>query len=429
MKRHLLALAVAGVIGVGSPVYGEEKPAAGAPVKKDEKQAKPRVEVCFVLDTTGSMSGLIEGAKAKIWGIANQIIKQKPTPEVRIALVAYRDRGDAYITKRFDLTDDIDAVFKNLQGFTADQGNDEPESVNQALDEAVTKVSWTPDKSVLKVIFLVGDAPPHMDYKDDRKYPDVCRDAVKKDLIINTVQCGESASTAAVWKEIAKASEGEFAAIGQTGNMAVVSAPQDAELAKLNAKLGTTLVACATNGRKWDDAQKEVALKQQASEAAPAAVTADRLAYNKASGRAVQVAGTVSTSSTGAGGYAGAVTVNGGTVAMTDGNADFTIGYVGGEIELIDGIANGTLKLADMKDEQLPPDMRKMNAKEREAYVATKQKERAEIQARIAELSKERQAYVDAETKKKLAEAGKAADSFDQKVAETLVRQAEAKRK
>ncbi|HYE18491.1 MAG TPA: vWA domain-containing protein [Tepidisphaeraceae bacterium] len=425
MKRHLLAFAVAGVVGFGSPAYAEEKPAAGAPAKKDDKQAKPRVEVCFVLDTTGSMSGLIEGAKAKIWGIANQIIKQKPTPEVRIALVAYRDRGDAYVTKRFDLTDDIDAVFKNLSGFKAEQGNDEPESVNQALDEAVTKMSWTPDKSVLKVIFLVGDAPPHMDYADDRKYPDVCRDAVKKDLIINTVQCGSSESTAAIWKEIAKASEGEFAAIGQTGNMAVVAAPQDAELAKLNARLGATLVACATNGRKYEEALREVSVKQSASEAAPAAVTAERLAYNAASGRAVQVAGTVATTRP----AAGAVAVNGGTVVFADGNADFAVGYVGGEIELIDGIANGKLKLADMKDEQLPPDMRKMSPQEREAFVAGKQKGRAEIQARIAELSKERQAFVEAETKKKLAEAGKAADSFDQKVAETLVRQAEAKRK
>ena len=32
--------------------------------------AKPVVEVAFVLDTTGSMGGLIEGAKRKIWSIA-----------------------------------------------------------------------------------------------------------------------------------------------------------------------------------------------------------------------------------------------------------------------------------------------------------------------------------------------------------------------
>ncbi|MGA2640709.1 MAG: VWA domain-containing protein, partial [Spirochaetia bacterium] len=66
--------------------------------------ARPRVEVAFVLDSTGSMGGLIEGAKQKIWSIANGIIAQKPTPEVRIGLVTYRDRGDEYVTKKFDLT-------------------------------------------------------------------------------------------------------------------------------------------------------------------------------------------------------------------------------------------------------------------------------------------------------------------------------------
>src|SRR4029450_13716652 len=69
------------------------------------KDKKPNVEVVFCLDTTGSMSGLIEGAKQKIWSISNQIISAKPTPSVRMALVGYRDRGDDYVTKHTALTD------------------------------------------------------------------------------------------------------------------------------------------------------------------------------------------------------------------------------------------------------------------------------------------------------------------------------------
>src|SRR4051812_26872360 len=173
------------LLGISFRAVAEDK-------KAEAKEAKkPQVQVCFVLDTTGSMGGLIEGAKAKIWTIANQIVKQKPTPEVKIALIGYRDRGDQYITRLFDLTDDIDAVFKNLTAFNADGGGDEPESVNQALDEAVNKISWSADRAVLKVIFLVGDAPPHMDYKE-KQYPAICKEAIKKDLIINTIQCGNS---------------------------------------------------------------------------------------------------------------------------------------------------------------------------------------------------------------------------------------------
>ncbi len=107
--------------------------------------ARPRVEVAFVLDSTGSMGGLIEGAKQKIWSIANAIVARSPAPEVRIGLVSYRDRGDEYVTRLTDLTDDIDAVFATLQSFRADGGGDTPESVNQALHEAVTRMSWSKD--------------------------------------------------------------------------------------------------------------------------------------------------------------------------------------------------------------------------------------------------------------------------------------------
>ena len=82
--------------------------------------AKPRIEVAFVLDTTGSMSGLIDGAKRKIWQIANQLASGKPTPEIRIALVAYRDRGDAYVTRVVDLTRDLDKIYSELQALSAD---------------------------------------------------------------------------------------------------------------------------------------------------------------------------------------------------------------------------------------------------------------------------------------------------------------------
>ncbi|MFN7956007.1 MAG: vWA domain-containing protein [bacterium] len=88
--------------------------------------AKPRIDVAFVLDTTGSMGGLIEGAKSRIWSIANEMIRATPTPEIRIGLVAYRDRGDAYVLQVHDLSADIDAVYGTLRGFQADGGGDGP---------------------------------------------------------------------------------------------------------------------------------------------------------------------------------------------------------------------------------------------------------------------------------------------------------------
>lgn len=340
------------------------------------KPAKPRIEVCFVLDTTGSMSGLIEGAKQKIWSIANEIVAAKPTPQIRVGLIGYRDRGDEYIVKTFSLTNDIDAVYANLRAFRADGGGDTPESVNEALYEAVNKMDWSQDRSVLKIIFLVGDAPPHMDYANAPKYPEICQAAMKKDLIINTVQCGSIAETTPAWQEIAKLSEGRFVAIAQSGNMAVIATPMDAELAELNRKVGGTLVAYGGAVTR-----RSVAAKQIAAESAAPSVAADRLAFNATLGVAVQ-----------------------------------------GEGELLDSLANGKVKLETLKKDELPAELQKLSDADLKAEIGKKQKERNELQAKVQKLSKERQDYIDAERKRQAA-AGKA-DSFDEKVAQAIRAQA-----
>ncbi len=54
------------------------------------------VEVAFVLDNTGSMGGLIEGAKRKIWSIASAIVDPELDADIRMGLIAYRDIGDDY---------------------------------------------------------------------------------------------------------------------------------------------------------------------------------------------------------------------------------------------------------------------------------------------------------------------------------------------
>ena len=133
--------------------------------------ARPKIDVVFVLDTTGSMAGLIHAAKEKIWSIATTMASAQPAPEIRMGLVAYRDRGDAYVTQVVDLSTDIDSMYAKLMDLQAAGGGDGPESVNEALAQAVGAESWSQDDSTYKVIFLVGDAPPHMDYQDDVKYP------------------------------------------------------------------------------------------------------------------------------------------------------------------------------------------------------------------------------------------------------------------
>mgnify|MGYP001357018186 CR=1 FL=1 len=381
MKPKPIVAVSALSIALALTVLAKETPApVAATTPVVEAAAKPAaeqktVEVCFVLDTTGSMGGLIEGAKQKIWAIANDIVSAKPKPNVRFGLVGYRDRGDEYVTRPVALTDDLDAIYEELQKFQASGGGDEPESVSEALHDAVSVMKWNERRDVFKVIYLVGDAPPQA-YSDGKRWQDVCRAATGQDILINTIQCGGVAGTAEAWKAIASNAGGAFAAIPQDGNMQHIAAPQDKELQELNVRNGATLIPCGN-----DDVRSSVTKKQMAAEAAAPAVNASRLSYNWKTDKAVQGGG-----------------------------------------ELIDALKGGKMKLEDVKAKDLPESLRNLSQAELKAYVAKQQEERETIQKRIAELVRERDAYVQAE-RKKLAAAGKA-DSFDEQVAKTLRKQA-----
>ncbi|MEM7411698.1 MAG: vWA domain-containing protein [Myxococcota bacterium] len=337
----------------------------------------PRVEVAFVLDTTGSMSGLIEGAKQKIWSIANQLASGQPRPEVRMALVGYRDRGDAYVTRVFPLTDDIDAIDAELRAFQAAGGGDTPESVNQALHEAVYHLDWSSDKDVYRVIFLVGDAPPHMDYPNDVPYTKTMAAARKFGIVVNTIQCGGYASTTPIWQEIASVGGGQFAAIRQDGGMLALATPMDEELSRLNAELAGTMVPY---GKVEERAELEA--KRDAAVAAAPSKAAARLGFlSKLGGRL---------------------------------NA--------GRKDLVDAIASGSTSLDALEDEALPEPLQELAPAEREAYVKEKQETRQRLQTKIDALSVERDAYVKKEQARRAAEGE--GDGFDAEVLETVREQA-----
>jgi hypothetical protein len=239
----------------------------------------PRVEVAFVLDTTGSMGGLIEGAKRRIWSIARRIGEGRPRPDLRMALVAYRDRGDAYVTQVHDLTADMDSVYRDLMSFQADGGGDGPEHVSAALYEAVHHVSWSAGPA-LKVIFLVGDAPPHLDYQDGFDYRRHAREAAARGIVMETIQCGADETTAAVWREIAGLAAGHYARIDAQGGMPVRVTPVDEELARLNGELSGTVVAGGTARE-----QESAATRLAARKAMPAPMAAEAAGYYAGSGR------------------------------------------------------------------------------------------------------------------------------------------------
>ncbi len=333
-----------GTMPAPAPVAAPTPPAPPAVAQAP----RPRVDLVFALDTTGSMSGLIEGAKTKIWSIASFVARAQPTPDVRVGLVAYRDVGDAYVTRVFDLDDDLDRVYRRLLSFRADGGGDGPEHVARALHEAVHKMSWSPQTNTsVRLIYLVGDAPPHLDYQDGFDYARAARAAAGKGISIHAIRCGADAETATYWRRIASLGHGEFLTIDQDGGMRERRTPYDEELARLHDKVSDTVMAY---GHKGEAMRAAVA----AADAAPLETKAARARYMSAKKEKVESL----------------------------------------DEDLVGGVAAGRVDLATVPAAELPKSLAALPADKRRAKVEETAKERGALLDRISKLSSERDAFL-----------------------------------
>jgi Mg-chelatase subunit ChlD len=349
------------------------------------RSEKPAVEVVFVLDTTGSMGGLIAAAKEKIWSIANTLASGDPAPAIRMGIVGYRDRGDRYVTSYTPLTDDLDAVYAQLMQFTANGGGDGPESVNQALYEAVTRPAWNRSPWTYRVIFLVGDAPPHMDYQEDVRYQKSCRMARNRDIIVNTIQCGDLPETRPSWQAIAQLAGGRYFQVVQEGGAVLYDTPYDKKISALSRKLDNTRLYYGTA-----DERAEMEARRK---------TADRI-YLSAAPSAVAKRTLFNTKKAGAKNFAGSR-------------------------EVVSEVASGKLDLDDITTEELPEELQSLSSGERRAYVQSRIEKRKRLQAEIEELGKKRQAFIANKVK---AEKDHGASSLDARIYTCIQTQAAKKR-
>ena len=324
----------------------------------------PSMEMVFVLDTTGSMGGLLSGAQQRIWGIVNEVMQTSSLSSVKVGLVAYRDRGDQYTTQVLPLTEDLDKVYATLMDYQAAGGGDEEENVRRALAEGVAKAGWSqPSQNHAQILFLVGDAPPH-DYADEPN-PLLTADlAAKKGIIVNTIQCGNSATTKQAWEAIAQRGQGQYFLIPLNGGVQTISTPYDDQLSQLGTRLGGTFVAygggAGVAGDSYRAARKEVADSVEYSfdsRAAPQA-KADRTLNKALNSKA----------------------------------------YIG---DLLQDIENGSTKLESVKSEDLPSELQKLSVEDRTKDIEKRLAERREIRKQILALSKQRTEYIAAEQQKR----------------------------
>jgi hypothetical protein len=205
------------------------------------------------------------------------------------------------------------------------------------------------------------------------KYPVTCKEACKRGIIINTIQCGNDGECEKYWKEIARKAEGSYVQIAQGGGVVAVATPFDKDLAKINTELVGSAVV-------YGKAEKRAMLLRRLDEAKtlPAPAAADRA------------------------GFAGAT----GKVAASD---------------LLEDIKAKKVDLDKVKESDLPPELKKLKTPaERKAYLDKVEKRRTELTRQAADLNKKRQEYI----KKELAKKGKGKDAFDNQVLEMLRKQA-----
>ena len=170
----------------------------------------PRIDVVFTIDSTSSMSDEIQIVKENIRNIINDISQGQPAPDVRYAIVTYRDRYDEYVTKHWPFTRDVQEISRILSSIVAAGGGDKPESVNEALNVTLHKLDWDP-QARSKIVFLIGDAGPN-NYPDGPRWENELLYAQRNNISINTIACsGIWPVEAQMFNTLASSSNGQFA--------------------------------------------------------------------------------------------------------------------------------------------------------------------------------------------------------------------------
>mgnify|MGYP000515983448 CR=1 FL=1 len=355
MKRAI-RMTVLGLMLSVVPLSAEESPA---------QEPKPVIQMAILLDTSGSMEGLINQARTHLWQIVNTFVSARHNgvrPDLQVALYQYGTPSlgaeNGYVRCLVPFTDDLDKVSEELFKLRTDGGD---EYCGWVIRSAVRELNWSDAKNAYKVIYIAGNEPFT---QGPVRYREACKEAVTKGIVVNTIHCGDQRTgEQGEWNRGAQIADGKFLNIDHNQAVVQISAPQDAEILKLSAELNETYVAFGAAG----EAGKKRQLEQESNvQTIGVAAFAERQ-QAKASGF-----------------------------------------YRNDGWDLIDAVNNRKVELKDVKEAELPEELRTMKLEEREAFVAKQTRRRAEIQQKINELTAARSKYVAEEQKKQAAPADSA---------------------
>ncbi len=203
------------------------------------------VQLALLIDTSNSMDGLIAQAKTQLWSIVNEFAEAKRAGNgvhVEVALYEYGNNtipaAVQHVRQIHGFTRDLDAVSDALFKLKTNGGE---EYCGAATLRAVEDLRWSSHAGTYKAIFIAGNEPYTQGPVDAEKSSLL---AMRQGVVVNTIHCGDATTGRSTgWSKGAELASGKSFAIDQNHVSAVVDAPQDAELVKLNAELNTTYLA------------------------------------------------------------------------------------------------------------------------------------------------------------------------------------------
>ncbi len=170
---------------------------------------RARLDLVFMVDATGSMGDEIDKLRGSLQGIVRDIAQLPSNPDICLGLVTYRDRGDEYFVRGWDLSNNVAGFQKVLDGVRADGGGDYPEAMNEAFDHAVQAMSWR-GASTTRLLVSLADAPPHMDYPQPR-YDQTMLAALGKGIkVLSVAASGQDTTGEIAQRQIAQYTGGRF---------------------------------------------------------------------------------------------------------------------------------------------------------------------------------------------------------------------------
>jgi hypothetical protein len=314
--------------------------------------ARRDVDLVIALDVSGSMEGLIDSAKQRLWDITNELAQARPVPALRVAILSYGSPsyGEQAGFVRVDLpfTADLDAVNATLFAFRTDGGD---EYVARAIQTSLDRLQWSQDPDALQIVFVAGNEGAEQD--PQLTLERATAGAARRGIVVNAIYCGsDNDADAAGWRRVAANTNGLYASIDQhAAAVANVATPFDARLAELSDELNATYVAYGAAGERGR--ANQVAQDGNAAAMSPAA----------AASRAVAKAGELYRS----------------------------------EWDLVDAVQSGKA-LAEIPAAELPAELQALPPAEREAYVREKSERRDDLQRQVGELAAERSRYIAEQT-------------------------------